>query len=145
MKIFLLAITILLLISRIKSTPRVLSKTLYYRSLSKLLEKQKTLEKDKDEDYVRLLFCISKIIIVLVYILTIVYYLLIGSMFSSSKILLVLTAVQIVTVFISCGKQLNEKALSLDINDHKFHRFDFLFNVILDYIYYPMVIYLLII
>lgn len=144
MKIFLLAITILLLISRIKSTPRMLSKTLYRVNLSKALDKQKKLLESKDESYVTVLHGVSAVTVLLLQALIIAYYLLVGNRFHSNTMMLILTALQIVTVFITCGKQLNKKLFSLNIDDHKFHRFYFLFNVVLDYIYYPMTIYLLV-
>ncbi len=145
MKIFLLAITILLLISRIKSTPRMLSKTLYYADLSKSLDKQKKLLEGKDEIYVTVAHGVSVVIVLLFQALIIAYYLLVGNRFSFNTMMLILTALQIVTVFVTCGKQLNKNSFSQNIDDHKFHRFYFLFNVILDYIYYPMTIYLLVV
>lgn len=145
MKIFLLAITILFLICRIKSTPRMLSKKLYYANLSRAFEKQKKSLEEESEEYAKLIPSVSVVIVLLFQVLMITYYLLIGNRLSSSTIMLILTALQIVTVFITCRKDLNKKAFSLNIDDHKFHRFYFLFNVILDYIYYPMAIYLLVI
>lgn len=145
MRIFLLAITILLLISRIKSTPRMLSKTLYYAKLSKILDNNKKAEEGKDENIITIVHSISMAITLLVEALMIVYYLLVGNRFLSNTVILILTALQIVTVFITCRKHLNVNAFSQNIEDYKFYRFYFLFNVVLDYIYYPMVIYLLIV
>ena len=108
MNIFLLAITILLLISRIKSTPRMLSKTLYYANLSKALDKQKKSLEDEDADYETLIHGVSVVIILLFQALLIAYYLLVGNRLSSNTIMLILTTLQITTVFVSCGKQLNK-------------------------------------
>lgn len=144
MKIFLLVMTITLLIGRIKSTPRMLSKTLYRANLSKAICKQKEATWGKDEDYIIVVQGVAIGIVLLFQILMIVYYSLIGSRFSSNTIVLVLTALQIVMVFISFKMQLNKNTFSQNIDDHKFYRFYFLCNVILDYVYYPMVIYLLV-
>lgn len=144
MKIFLLAITILLLFFRIKSTPRMLSKKLYYENLSKALEKQKEATQKLSEDLTTTLLGTSVIITLILQALMIVYYLLIGNRLSSNVMMLVLTALQIATIFITCIEQLNKNLFSQNIEDHKFYRLYFLFNVILDYIYYPMTIYLLV-
>ena len=144
MKIFLLAVTILFLIVRIKSTPRMLSKKLYYANLSKSLDKQKKSLEGKEEDYITLANGVAVVIALLLQLLMIIYYSLMGNRFSSNTIMLILSALQIVTIFITCITELNKKTFSTNIEDHKFHRFYRLFNVVLDYIYYPMGIYLLI-
>ena len=144
MKILLLTITILLLIHRIKSTPRMLSKTIYLINLSKNLDNLKNQKKDTSDDYFTLAHIISIGVTIFIQALIILYYLLIGNRFLSNTMMLILTALQIVTVFITCEKQIKFKEVSFNIEDYKFHRFYFLFNVVLDYIYYPMAIYLLI-
>lgn len=144
MKIFLLAITILLLFFRIKSTPRMLNKKLYYENLSKALEKQKEATEKVGEDMIMTVRGVSVVLTLILQALMIAYYLLIGNRFSSNVMMLVLTALQMATIFITCIKQLNKNLFSQNIEDHKFYRFYFLYNVILDYIYYPMAIYLLV-
>ena len=144
MKVFLLATTILLLISRIKSTPRMLSKTLYRANLSNELDKQKKAFEGEREDFVALVKGASVVMVLLCQAFVFVYYLLVGNRFSSNIMMLILTALQIVTIFITTTKMtLNTNAFSQNVDDHKFHRLYFLFNVVLDYIYYPMTIYLL--
>lgn len=148
MKVFLLAITILLLICRIKSTPRTLSKTLYQASLVKSLNKQKEsierIKNENGEEGVELTKAAAIIIVLLLYVLMVVYYSLIGNRFSSNTTMLCLSAIQILTVFITCKMELNGNVFSQNVEDHKFHRFYRLFNLILDYVYYPMAIYLLV-
>lgn len=55
----------------------------------------------------------------------------------------------VLTIVFAClwslGVSLSEvkTAFSYNIEDFKFHRFQVLFNVVLDYIYYPWAIYML--
>lgn len=150
MKVFLLSVTILLLIGRIKSTPRALSKTLYENNLQKNLVK---LNKQIDDietasDKNTVLQVTQYIVAVLVWLyslLIIVYYILIGNRFQTHTMMLILTALQIVTMFISTKRTIKEFDLVNieNINNVTFHRSWFLFNMILDYIYYPMTICLL--
>lgn len=143
MKLFLLVVTILLLLSRIKNTPRQLSKTIYFAKLREALEKQKVEKEKQGEENYKALQGAAILIVILFDIFFVVYYLLVGNRFSSNVSMLVLSALQIVTVFITLKKTFNEKMLSENIEDYKFYRFYFLFNVILDYIYYPLTIYML--
>lgn len=150
MKVFLLAVTILLLIGRIKSTPRALSKTLYENNLQKNVVK---LNKQIDDietasDKNTVLQITQYIVAALVWLyslLIIVYYILIGNRFQTHTIMLILTALQIVTMFISTKRTIKEFDLVNieNMNNVTFHRSWFLFNMILDYIYYPMTICLL--
>ena len=151
MKVFLLAVTILLLINRIGSTPRMLSETLYKNSTQQAIDKAKKKIEDVDEVNKEDILKITQVIVVafacLYSMLIIIYYILVGNRFSSNAIMLILTALQIVTMFIGTKMSLREfNFVDLDnTNNNKFHRFWFLFNVLLDYVYYPMTIYLLLI
>lgn len=64
----------------------------------------------------------------------------IGSKFQP---LLALSVIQIVTVITSFVFAAKQGLYSTDVNTYKFRRWYFLFNVLIDYIYYPMAIYLL--
>ena len=151
MKVFLLAVTILLLINRIRSTPRMLSKTLYKNNTQQAIDKAKKKIEDIDineidkEDILKITQSIVVVFAWLYSMLIIIYYILVGNRFSSNAIMLILTALQIVTMFIGTKMSLRDfNFVDLDnINNNKFHRFWFLFNVLLDYVYYPMTIYLL--
>lgn len=144
MKIFLLVVTILMLLHRIKQTPRMLSKTIYRVKMREALEKQKIEMEKQSEENVSALQGAAILIVLLLDIFFIIYYLLVGNRFSSDITMMVLSALQIITVFITLKKNFNGKMFSQDIEDYKFHRLYFLFNVILDYIYYPLTIYMLI-
>lgn len=151
MKVFLLAITILLLINRIRSTPRMLSKTLYENSAQqgideviKKINNVKTVE--EKETVMAITQIIVKALAWLYSTIVVIYYMLIGSAFQSNSMIVMLTAIQIVTMFIGTRMSLKE----FDFvnpenmrNETHFHRHWFLFNVVLDYAYYPMIIYLL--
>lgn len=150
MKVFLLAVTILLLICRIKSTPRALSKTLYENNLqknvAKLSKQIDDIETTSDKNTVlQVTQYIVAILVWLYSLLIIVYYILIGNRFQTHTMMLILTALQIVTVFISAKRTIKEFDLVNieNMNNVTFHRSWFLFNMILDYIYYPMTICLL--
>lgn len=144
MKIFLLVVTILMLLHRIKQTPRMLSKTTYRAKMLEALNKQKVEMEKQSEENVSALQGAAILIIILLDIFFVIYYLLVGNRFSSDITMVVLSALQIITVFITLKKNFNSKMFSQDIEDYKFHRLYFLFNVILDYIYYPLTIYMLI-
>ena len=139
MKIFLLVITILLLFNRIKSTPRMLNKKMYLEDASKSINKIKETIEGKNEDETKVVQGITIILVLLINILLIAYYFFIGCRFDTTMVLL--SAFQITTVFISFRNI--RMAFDYDIDKVKFYRWFFLFNVILDYIYYPMTIYLL--
>lgn len=143
MKIFLLVVTILLLLNRIKTTPRQLSKTIYYAKIKEALDTNKLNKAKLGEENYKAVQGFAILIAILFSIFSVIYYTLVGNRFSSSIVILVLSALQIVTVFITLKKSLDEKEWSDNIEDHKFYRFYFLFNVILDYIYYPLTIYML--
>lgn len=143
MKLFLLVITILLLLSRIKNTPRQLSKTIYFKKLRKSLENNKSIKEEQGELNYEAIKGVAILITILLNIFFIIYYLLVGNKFSYDMKMFILSALQIITVFITFKKTFSGKVLSENIEDYKFYRFYFLFNIILDYIYYPLTIYML--
>lgn len=150
MKVFLLAITILLLISRIKSTPRMLSKTLYENDSQKSIDKvRKQIDDIKttlDKETVLKVVQYTTVAIAWLYsTFVVIYYMLIGNRFQSNTVMLILTSWQIVTMLIGTRMAIKDfDFVNLEnMSNKKFHRSWFLFNVILDYIYYPMTICLL--
>lgn len=150
MKVFLLAITILLLINRIKSTPKMLSKTLYENDSQKSIDKvRKQIDDIKttlDKETVLKVVQYTTVAIAWLYsTFVVIYYMLIGNRFQSNTVMLILTSWQIVTMLIGTRMAIKDfDFVNLDnMSNKKFHRSWFLFNVILDYIYYPMTICLL--
>lgn len=142
MKIFLLTVTILFLISRIKNTPRMLSKKLYFRKVEKSIESNNKSFDGKTDDEVNVLKGTAILISLLFQVFCIIYYMMIGCRFQI-KLMLILTALQIVTVIITTKRTFTDKLFSQKIEDYTFYRWYFLFNIILDYIYYPLTIYML--
>lgn len=74
----------------------------------------------------------------------IIFYIVLGNKIGTTEFI-VISALQVFTCLWSLGVNLSEikTAFSYDIEDFKFHRFQLLFNVVLDYIYYPWAIYML--
>lgn len=143
MKTFLLIFTILFFFQRIKSTPRFLSKKMYKKYVQKgITTMQETLAENSSistDDYKAIIVALS----VAACIFCFVFYLLLASRFSDVTFLYILSVLQSVTVIISAWGDIKENPFSENVEDHKFYRLYFLFNVILDYIYYPAVIYML--
>lgn len=77
-------------------------------------------------------------------LLLIIFYIMLGSKIGTTEFI-VMSALQVFTCLWSFGVSLSEvkTAFSYNIEDFKFHRFQLLFNVVLDYIYYPWAIYML--
>lgn len=142
MKIFLLAVTILFLISRIKNTPRMLSKKLYFKKVEKAIESNNKSFDGKSDDEVIVIKGVAILISLLFQAFCIIYYMMIGCRFQT-ELMLILTALQIVTVIITTKRTFTGKLFSKKIEDYTFYRWYFLFNIVLDYIYYPLTIYML--
>lgn len=142
MKIFLLVVLFILLINRIKNTPSMLSKTLYMKKMQKAIDKQKDANIDKEiEGAVKgaaILFAL------LLETLFVIFYIVLGNKIGGTFII-VLSALQVVTCFYSTGKIFSGKVFSHNIEDFKFYRLYFLFNVALDYVYYPVAIHMLLV
>ena len=62
---------------------------------------------------------------------------------SAIEILYFMSVIQVSTVLVSSWKDLSGKPFSTNPEDHKFNRWYSLFNVVLDYMYYPSVICML--
>ena len=142
MKILALTILFILLFFRIKGTPNTLSKTLWRNKMMKSIEKMKVAYNNNppSDDYqggvVLLTFLIELFLVI--------FYIVLGSSIGTTEFI-ILSALQVFTCFWNFGTEISEfkNALSYNIDDHKFHRFKLLFNLILDYIYYPLAIYML--
>lgn len=142
MKILALAILFILMFFRIKGTPSALSKTLWRKKMIKLLAKNK--ENNNGEPLSGAMQGASILIVFFVDLFLIVFYILLGNKIGTTEFI-VMSALQIFTCLWSLGVNLSEvkTAFSYNIEDFKFHRFQLLFNVVLDYIYYPWAIYIL--
>lgn len=139
MNTFLLFITIGLLLLRIKNMPSMLSKDKYYKKLEDNSDKAKQGLKFYNSDLSDKIFNISTWLVIILYGLISIYYVVIGT-YINNFTFSILTLLQLGTVIVNCSRQ----KLTLNIEDHVFHRWLFLVNVVLDIIYYPAAIYLLI-
>lgn len=145
MKLFLLVIAILLLISRVKRTPVCLSKRLWLKDLQKNLDSYKSSQETKSESDIETSKAFAVAMVFVLALFMCIYYALIAGRFSEFPVVFVLSALQIVMTIIGATRPVpaNGKAFSTDINDYKYHSIIFKANMVLDYVYYPIVIYLL--
>lgn len=144
MKLILLATTFILFGYRIKHTPTALSRKLWRKDREKLLEKNKNAldGKTKDDKYTHI-GC-AALLSWFISLLCSVYYIMIGCRFPKTPMFW-MSAIQVVTIFIAWKNSLKEMATLLeDPNDKDFKFWYRMFNVILDYVYYPMAIYMLV-
>ena len=142
MKILALTILFILMFFRIKGTPSSLSKTLWRKRMIKKLAKNK--ENSNGEPPSDTLQGTSILIVFFVDLFLIVFYIVLGNKIGTTEFV-VMSALKVFTCLWSLGVSLSEvkTAFSYNIEDFKFHRFQSLFNVVLDYIYYPWAIYML--
>lgn len=142
MKTFLLIVTILFLISRVSSTPRGLSKKVYEKHIEKETKSMADNFAKKTEDEIESFKFGVYILSFIFTTLMICYYLYIGSIFSN-KILYFMSTIQASTALVHFWKDITGNPLSTNPEEYKFNRWWVLFNVVLDYVYYPITIYML--
>ena len=140
MKILALTILFVLMFFRIKGTPSALSKTLWRKRMIKQLAKSK--ENNNGEPLNDAMQ--RALIVFFMELFLIIFYIVLGNKIGTTEFI-VMSALQVFTCLWSFGINLSEfkTAFSYNIEDFKFHRFQLLFNVVLDYIYYPWAIYML--
>ena len=140
MKILVLTILFILMFFRIKGTPSALSKTLWRKRMIKQLAKNK--ENNNGEPLSDAMQ--GALIVLFMDLFLIIFYIVLGNKIGTTEFI-VMSALQVFTCLWSLGVNLSEvkTAFSYNIEDFKFHRFQLLFNVVLDYIYYPWAIYML--
>jgi len=137
MTILLLCCIAILLISRIKETSSMLSESRYYEKVRGVIKNNENFLNDLPYEK---MVCVEKIAKVAPYLysgFTIFVYAIIGISLDLPLINF-LSFVQICTVVITLRLQRNISPISLYIDDFPFYRWYFLFNVVLDYIYYPL-------
>ena len=140
MKILALTILFILMFFSIKGTPSALSKTLWRKRMIKQLAKSK--ENNNGEPLNDAMQ--GALIVFFMKLFLIIFYIVLGNKIGTTEFI-VMSALQVFTCLWSFGINLSEfkTAFSYNIEDFKFHRFQLLFNVVLDYIYYPWAIYML--
>lgn len=142
MKILALTILFILMFFRIKDTPSALSKTLWQKRMIKQLTKNK--ENNNGESPSDTTQGATILIVFFIELFLIIFYMVLGNKIGTTEFI-VMSALQMFTCLWSFGVNLSEvkTGFSYNIEDFKFHRFQLLFNVVLDYIYYPWAIYML--
>lgn len=142
MKILTLTILFILIIFTIKDTPILLSKTLWRKKMIRILTKNK--ESNNGEPLSNTLQGASILIFLFHELFLIVFYIVVGNKIGTTEFI-VMSAMQVFTCLWSIYINLTEikTAFSYNIEDFKFHRLQRLFNFVLDYIYYPLAIYML--
>lgn len=142
MKILALTILFILAFLRVRNTPYALSKTLWKNKRIKQLknnEKQNGGEPYSDEMQGAVIF-----LTFLIELFLIILYIVLGNKIGTTEFI-IMSALQVFTCLWDLYVDISEfeSAFSYNIEDHKFHRFQLLFNLILDYVYYPYAIYML--
>lgn len=142
MKILALTILFILMFFRIKGTPSSLSKTLWQKRMIKQLTKNK--ENNNGEPPSDAVQSVAITLMLFMDLFLIIFYIMLGNKIGTTEFI-VMSALQVFACLWSLGVGLSEAktAFSYNIEDFKFHRFQLLFNVVLDYIYYPWAIYML--
>lgn len=142
MKILALTILFILMIFTIKDTPILLSKTLWRKKMIRILTKNK--ESNNGEPLSNTLQGTSILIFLFWELFLIIFYIVVGNKIGTTEFI-VMSALQVFTCLWSIYINLTEikTAFSYNIEDFKFHRLQRLFNFVLDYIYYPLAIYML--
>ena len=142
MKILALTILFILMFFSIKGTPSALSKTLWRKRMIKQLAKNK--ENNNGEPPSDAVQSVAITLMLFMDLFLIIFYIVLGNKIGTTEFI-VMSALQVFTCLWSFGVNLSEikTAFSYNIEDFKFHRFQLLFNVVLDYIYYPWAIYML--
>lgn len=141
MKVMALTILLVMFFWRIKNTPAMLSKEKYEEKIQKLIDKNKE-SLDNLGDYQEIAKSIAIVTVWVLQLLFIIFYIMLGTKLNTTY-MMILSSLQVFTCVYSTLKQANMSAFSKDIEDFPFYRWYCLFNVILDYMYYPVAIYML--
>lgn len=142
MKILALTILFILVFLRIKNTPSALSKTLWKNKMIKQLKKNE--EQNNGKPYSDEMQGATILLTFLIELFLIIFYIVLGNKIGTTEFI-IMSALQVFTCLWCLWVNISEvkSAFSYNVEDHKFHRFQLLFNLVLDYIYYPYAIYML--
>ena len=142
MKVIALVILVLLLLYRIKTTPSNLSKRIWMKRLRKSKDNLKA--KQNEVPMTDTIKGATLLIVLLFELFLIIFYAVLGCSIGTTTFI-VLSALQIITCIWATKNCLKdfEHAFYDEIDDKQFYRWFSLLNVVLDYIYYPLAIYML--
>ena len=101
----------------------------------------KKLENNKKDNNNETMKGAAIILLFLIEVFWIIFYSVLGTKIGTNEAI-VMSVLQVFTCLWNIAILMKEvpNAFSYNINDHKFHRFQLLFNLVLDYIYYPYAI-----
>lgn len=135
MNTLLLAILFILLLLKIRYTSIHISKRIYYKNLSKKLQNKELLYLLQSRKYK------SAFIVYMLFIecLLSFFYLILANIINT-PIFNILSGLQVLLCFYSFLSILDKDTYSINIEDHKFRRWYFLFHLIFSYVYYLMAI-----
>lgn len=134
---------VILFVLRVKHTPRMLSKKKYLATIKESLDKLEDQFKEYSDERVEITKMVSLLFGAIVQIAVGIVYIMIGARINVTYFT-ILTLAQLLTVAYTSVSQLKMNIFDPVVENHKFRRWYFLFNVVLDYIYYPLAFYLLI-
>lgn len=142
MKILVLVILFVLAFLRVKNTPRSLSKTLWKNEMIKLLKNDE--DRSGGKPYSAEARGTTIFLLFLIELFFIIFYAVLGNKIGTTEFI-IMSALQVFTCLWHLFVNICEigNASSYNVEDYKFHRFQLLFNLVLDYIYYPYAIYML--
>lgn len=142
MKVIVLVILVLLLLHRIKTTPSNLSKRVWMKRLRKSKDNLKA--KQNEVPMTDTIKGATLLIVLLFELFLVIFYAVLGCSIGTTTFI-VLSVLQIITCICATKNCLKdfEHAFDDEIDDKRFYRWFFLLNVVLDYIYYPLAIYML--
>ncbi|WP_024346087.1 hypothetical protein [Lacrimispora indolis] len=137
MKAILLTCIVILFTSRIEETPSMLSEKRYYEKVREIVKNNEDFLNNLS--YEKRLF-VEKFAKFVTYPYSLVMILIYAAIGKSIGLPIInfLSFIQICTVVITMRLQRNVNPISLYIDDFPFYKWYFLFNVVLDYVYYPL-------
>ena len=141
MNIVIAFILLLLFAFTIKTLPRHFSKQKWEKEMIETLEKLKNQGKQSGIPPSTVIL-VSVILVGLFDIFLVIFYTHLGTI-SNNIFFTILSLLEIITCVWNFKTDLDDFQLdlSMDINDYKYHKVQFILNSILDLIYYPMAIY----
>lgn len=140
MKIFVTFVLMLLFAFTIKTLPRHFSKQKWEKEMIETLEKLKNQEKELGIPPSTVILA-SVILLGLFDIFLVIFYTHLGTI-SNNVFFTILSLLEIITCVWNFKTDLDDFQLdpSMDINNYKYHKVQYILNSVLDLIYYPMAI-----
>lgn len=143
MKVFLLVVLIIMLFYRMNQTPRNLSERIWEREIPSKIEEIKLKKEEITDELWNIVKLTTTIVASLLSIACIFVYFLV-SVELNSKYIFALSILKSGTILYDLKRIcFSKEPFSLNVEGYKFHRFQSMFRVLLDYFYYPIAIVML--